>query len=156
MLIPGNGGGIGEFGTTSIGGGGTLGIDKYMTFSPDYSAIHGRYKTRLVLGLGFWNFDFYIPADFLALQEIKLVGIANKNFTNEDIDLDSNYHGPGEDYQTHVESDTVTVSGIDNQSFDLDVSSVFTALSADDRCGLRISHNISIEIHYLFGLLVYS
>jgi hypothetical protein len=155
MLIPSIGGSIGD--VAAIGGGSTLGVDKYKTFAPEYSAVKGTYKTRLVLGLGSYNFDFYIPDDFLTLQFIGMIGIANKNFTDQSIDLESNYHGPGEDYQTHVESDTTSLyTGVDDQFFTLDAGSVFSNLSPGDQCGLDVSHAITVEVHYTLGLLIYS
>lgn len=141
-------------------GGGGVFVEKNRTatFAVDASSNHGAYRGRSITSSGDHNFTFVVPAEFDALISIELYGIPESSFTSQDIDLDSNYGGLGENYQTHVEADhTGTYSGVINSGFSLDLSSVFSALSAGDRCGVLVDHNvIGDTINYLMIVLNYT
>lgn len=97
--------------------------------------------------------EFRVPSDFTTLVSIVAVEIPVNTNAAADIDLDSDYGSPGEDAQTHSESDaSLTFSVTANEITALDVSSVFSSLSAGDLCGLHISNNAVTGGALLLGI----
>ena len=139
------------------GAGGADAGEKTAYFEPDYNAAYGEYRTRSIASTGAHQFSFSVPDDFGELISLAIEGIPIGDFTDQDIDLLSNYHGEGENYQVHSESNTTGVySGLTNIGFDLDISSVFSSLSPGDRCGVDVDHNgIGITVHYMQVKMVY-
>lgn len=127
-------------------------------FEPEFNNDTGDYATHLIAAGGSSFFSFRIPADFKSLIKLVMVGIPNNTQSNGPFDLDSQYGKVGEQSDTHSESDlTGTVSTTANQTFELDISSVFSAIEAGDYCGLFLNQNgITGGVHYLGILLQYS
>jgi len=100
-------------------------------------------------------FSFYIPDDFNSLVSLKIIGIVSPAAagTGKDIDLFTNYAQHGELYNTHAETDTTTtydLSAESNRLYELDISGVFTGITAGDHCGIEVDHNsIGGSIYYL-------
>lgn len=114
----------------------------------------GEYRVRTIAGSAAFRFNFTIPLDFDALVSVEIVGwpMAGAAGPGKDIDLFSNYAAIGEDKAAHAESDLATVydTGVIDQFFALDLSPVFSALTAGDFCGVRIDHQaIGGTIDYL-------
>lgn len=131
------------------GGGGELPI-KEVVFAPLFNGSYGVVKTRSIAGAGDEDFSFTIPDDFNELVSLHIEQLPINTFTDESIELTSNYGKDGENYQTHVELDSTGVySGVAAVWGDLDLSSVFSSLGAGDRCGVEIDHNaIGTTVHY--------
>lgn len=135
----------------------TLGLCEVF-FSPEFNSDKGDYATHYIASGGQSFFSFRVPADFKTLVKVVMVGIPNNTQANGPFALSSNYGQPGEQFDAHSEADPAgTVSTTANQTFELDVSSVFSALSAGDYCGLDLNQNgISGGVHYLGLVLRYS
>lgn len=142
---------------TPGGAGGAGAGERTVFFNPDFNAAYGEYRTRSIAGIGGHQFSFSVPDDFGELISLGIEAIPIGNFTDQDIDLVSNYHGEGENYQIHSESNITGIySGVAGVGFDLDISSVFSDLSPGDRCGVFVDHNgIGTTIHYLQVKMVY-
>ncbi len=127
-------------------------------FEPEFNSDTGDYATHFIAAGGASFFSFRVPADFKSLVKLVMVGIPNNTQANGPFDLDSQYGKVGEQSNTHSESDlTGTVSTTANETFELDISSVFSALEAGDYCGLDLNQNgITGGVHYLGILLQYS
>ncbi len=99
--------------------------------------------------------EFRIPDDFTAEISIRAVEIPANTTAAADIDLFSDYGGVGEDAQVHSETDTsLTFVFTANEIAAIDVSSVFSSLSAGDLCGLQISNNGVTGGTLLLGILL--
>lgn len=143
----------------TIGNGGSgAGGAQAVFFEPDFSNATGRYRTRNIGGTGLWNFNFAVPFNFVSVVKLVLRGFPDASFTNQSIWLDSNYHGVGENYQTHVETDhTGLFSGTQNQTLEIDLTPVFTSISAGDICGVTVDHKtIGATIKYFHIELRYN
>ena len=127
-------------------------------FEPEFNNDKGDYATHLIAAGGQSFFSFRIPADYKSLTKLVMVGIPNNTQADGPFDLDSQYGKVGEQFDTHSETDlTGTVSTTADQTFELDISSVFSSLEAGDYCGLHLNQNgITGGVHYLGILLQYS
>jgi len=91
---------------------------------------------------GTGNVEFRIPDDFSSIVGIDVVIIPGGTDAATDIDLNSDYAGVGELFNAHSESNTtITYNLTINQIAELDVSSVFTSVAANDMCGLELDAN---------------
>jgi hypothetical protein len=83
----------------------------------------------------------FIPWDFGTLVSIEVVCLISAADANTDIDLAADYGGDGEAYTTHSESDAASTYALAGGSAynDVDISSVFSALSAGDYFGVTIT-----------------
>lgn len=142
--------------STSVGA-----ADKSAFQRSDYSANLGNFRVRAIASSGSHRFTFIIPDDFVSLVTLHLIGIPASGAAqaNRDIDIASDYGGADELYFTHSESDTsitYDLSGAVNLIKHLDISSVFSNISAGDTCGILVDHNgvggtinyIGIEVEY--------
>ncbi len=130
--------------TVSIPGPGNPAVKEVFFMATDYGAEHGDFRVRNVSGTAGFNFTFCIPDDFSALLALDLIAIPDGTRAAADIDLDSDYGNPGEQFDNHSEADTtITFALVEDEIAELDVSSVFSALSANDYCGLQVDNNIS-------------
>lgn len=132
------------------------------TFQVDHDSNLGTHRVQNIGTAANFNLEFTTPPDFLSLISLDVIGVPNSAGaagTGKDIDLNSNYGTLGEVYNQHSESDTTSTydTGTVDQFFALDLSSVFTNLSANDQCGVNINHNIiggtisyfEIRLHYI-------
>lgn len=113
----------------------------------EYDANLGDHRVQQVGSNSAQNFEFAIPPDFLSLISLKLSGYPTAGAAGaaKDIDLFSDYNGVGELFNTHSESDTTTTydfTGQTDRLVQIDLSGVFTSLSAQDRCGIQVDHNV--------------
>lgn len=142
--------------STSVGA-----ADKSAFQRSDYNANLGKFRVRSIASSGSHRFTFIIPDDFVSLVSLHLIGVPASGAAqaNRDIDIASDYGGTDELYFTHSESDTSVVydlSGATDIIKHLDISSVFTNISAGDSCGILVDHNsiggtmnyIGIEVEY--------
>ena len=131
--------------------------EKYAFFEPLYSTTYGEYRTKGVAATGSMNASFQIPPDFNELIELYIEYVAVSGLVDADIDLDSNYAKTGENYQQHVESDTLsTYSCPANIWCELDLTPVFSEVEAGDHCGIKISQStVGSTVHYKHIVLRY-
>lgn len=127
-------------------------------FCVEPNADYGDYRTRSLGSTGAHRFSFQVPGDFSSLTSLELIGIPTNDITSEDIDMDSDYAGEGENYQQHSETDqSKTFSATADQISKFDISSVFSSLSAKDVCGLFWNHkSIGATVRYLAIKMVYT
>lgn len=137
---------------------------KEVFFQADYGSNEGNFRTRAVGSTANFNFNFKVPHDFSSIDSLVICGIivgAGAIGSGRDIDLFSEYGGANEAYNNHAESDTTSLFDFSsNVQFDIiqiDISSVFTNLSAGDYCGINVDHNgIGGTIEYLGICLKYN
>ena len=115
------------------------------------SSTYGSYAVKPITSNGAGNILFTMPQDLAQVSKIALIGIPSVSFTDENIQLTSNYSVEGMPSNDHVESDLVGVfSGVQGELTALDVKNVFTHLSANVICGLQIDHKlISATMNYV-------
>ena len=90
---------------------------------------------------GSGRFQFRVPHDFTTLTALVLVAIPGGTVGAADIDLSSDYGAPGEAFNANSESNTVITFALTiNVLAELDITSVFSALAANDYAGLLINH----------------
>ena len=136
------------------------GVTKEVNYQPQYSASSGTYRIRTLTAAAAFEFTGSVPVDFTALVSIEAIYM-NLNAdvgAGADIDLNSEYGTVGEAKNAHVETDTTTTYTIvaTNEKGALDLSSVFSSLSAGDSFGIEIDHMgiggalqyISIRLRY--------
>ena len=101
---------------------------------------------------------FHIPGDFVSLVTANIVAIPVATFTNQNIDLFTDYGAAGEAYNTHSESDITSVySGTANVLLRLNLNAILTQISAGDFVGVEVDHNaIGTTIGYLGVELEYT
>lgn len=142
-----------------VGGGGI----KNVFYESNQSNTTLTYAVCNISGAANDDFTFTIPLDFTSLVSLKMIFIptSGASGSGKDIDLTSNYATPGEPANTHSESDVGTVydfTGLDDEMSDIiDVSVVFSSISAGDYCGLNVDHKgIGGTIGYLGVQLRYT
>jgi len=135
--------------------GNITGIIKEIFYPFETSGNTGNFRTRSIGATGNFNLDVIIPDDFVSLVSIEAVGIvsgAGTPGTDKDIDLTSNCVGVAELYTSNSVSDTTSVYTISAQDtvWEMDISSIFSSISAGDYCGVNIDHkSIGGSINYL-------
>lgn len=141
----------------------TLAIKEVFLQATTYDGVVGDYAVKNVTMNGSANFTFSIPADFVTLVSIKLIGIPSLGAAGagKDIDLASDYGTIGEDSNFHSETDTTTVydlSGTQDKLTEvLDLSVVLSVLAAGDYMGILVTHNgVGGDIDYLGIKLTYT
>jgi len=146
---------VGFIGNSCPGGsGGAVPVDKIVYFETDWNTNFSELRVRSIPGTGSHRFPFSVPNDFSLPLEAYIEALPLADFTDEDIDLISEYAGQGENFQTHAETNTTGVySGLAQKWGKLDVSSVLSSLSASDVGGLQVDHN-SIGTTVYYGRLV--
>jgi hypothetical protein len=139
----------------SSGGGGE------QFFAPDTNTNQLTYRGRSLGSSANFNFTFSVPDDFTSLNDLVMVLINSGGVTGvQDIDLESNYAAVGESEAQNNETNlafTVDFTGTANEIVEYDISSVFTALAAGDRCSINVNHQgIGGSLVYLGVRLRYS
>lgn len=128
--------------------------EKIVYFETDWNSNNSNLRVRSIGGTGAHRFPFSIPADFNELVEVYLESLPANSFTDQDIDLSSEYAAIGENFQTHAELDDTSVySGVGNQWGKLDLSSVLSALASGDIGGVFVDHK-GIGTTVFYGRLV--
>lgn len=130
-------------------------------FSLETNGEMDGYRTRNIGASGNFEFNFAIPDDFSSLVSIGLIGwstSAGGAGAGKNVDLTSSYGGLGENFAQHSETDLTSTYdfGTEDDKFELDLSSVFSSLSATDTCTVNVSHDgVGGIITYIFIKLVY-
>lgn len=125
-------------GTQAAGGTKT----RFYQFGSNSATSKGQHNTVSVGANGSINLEFVAPEDFQAIVSIQVIMIPGATTASADIDLDSTYGAVGEPFNQHVESDTTVTYNLTVDRIEgLDVSSVFSALTAGDICGVKLKHN---------------
>lgn len=128
----------------------------------EFDSNLGNYRVQTIAGTGAFRFSFRVPDDFASLISLNLMFIVAPGAAgpNKDIDLTSDYAALGEVYNTHSQSDTTTLydfTGQDNKWTAMDISGLFSSLSAGDFCGLLVDNNAIGGNLYVLGInIVYN
>lgn len=106
----------------------------------------GDYRVRLRNENQPWRMNFVVPDNFGELISLEAIGFTapGAQGSGKNIDLFSDYGGPGESFQTHSESnttDTFDLGANAGDHFSVPIDSVFSQLAAGDRCGVLIDLN---------------
>jgi hypothetical protein len=113
-------------------------VTECLYFSVDTDANFGDYRTKSIGTGGNFQGSFIVPDNFSSLVSLKAIFCPLANFVGATATLTSDYSAEGELYNNHSESASPVYSGTASTWGSLDISGVFTALAAGDRCGLRI------------------
>lgn len=127
-------------------------------YPAQYDTNYLNYRVQNVAGTGSWRFTFHVPIDLGTVLNLCLAGIPQTGAggAGKDIDLSSSYATVGEPANTHAETDTTSTYdlGTVGDIVLVDLTSVFSALSANDYCGVLVDHNsIGGTVSY-FGVLL--
>lgn len=110
----------------------------------------GDYLTKEILSNGSGFFAFRVPFDFVSLVDLKLVMIPQSTRANADIDLFSDYASVGEPKNFHSEDDTTTTYSFTlDEMTEIDISGVFSSITAGDYGGLKVDHKAAGVQDYL-------
>lgn len=123
------------------------------------NVVDSYYRVIQVSSNGSVDMFFNTPSDFTSLVSVDAVFISLFANPTADIDLYSNYAACGENKNTHQESNTTSTfdTGTVNNIETIDLSSVFSSLSAGDLCAVHIDHNsIGGALNYFGVRLVYT
>lgn len=105
----------------------------------------GDFGTKVIASNAVGYLSWFIPLSFVSLVSLDLIFIptAAAAGAGKDIDLFSDYAAVGELSTTHSEADTTSVYNLGTTSTlgSIDVSDIFSSLSANDHCGLQVKHN---------------
>jgi len=104
------------------------------------------------------NFSFEIPSDFSSVKRAVVRLIPDSSFVSVDIDLTLGFGGTGELFTANSNTDTTTTySFTSDQISEIDISALFTSVSASDSVGFELDHNaIGGTIHYTALILEYN
>lgn len=126
-----------------------------------YDKILNNYNLDKQAASAAGNFSFVVPHDFASLVSLHMILVPQVGAagTGKNIDLYSSYGNDGESMTMHSESNTTSTYnlGTTNTWTKIDLSSVFSSLTAGDRCGLTIeTMGIGGEIYMIGILMVYN
>ncbi len=123
----------------------------------ELSSSKNGHPGKNVTANGAIDIGWTIPVDYKTLVSLDILVDPGGTNASADIDLASNYGAVGEPSSQHAESNTaITYSLTNNVIAALDVSSVFSSLSAGDWCGLNLDLNgIGGSAHFLGSRLRY-
>lgn len=122
----------------------------------------GDHRVDSLGATGVGRYNFAVPEDFGSLTSLELIGIpmAGAAGASKDIDLFSDYGAVNENFANHSESDTTTLydfTGDTDLFIPIDLSVVFSSLTAGDFCGVQVDHNsIGGAIDYKLIKMVYT
>ena len=140
-------------GTTIVGSGATTGTTLYRWYNFGGNSVTsiGDYVAVSVASNAGVRLSFAFPPNFASLVSLDIYGIPNSSFTDQDIDLTSDYAAPGELYNAHEQTDITSVySGVINTIWNLNAAGVFSGAAANDVGGLYVKHNgIGATVYYL-------
>lgn len=147
----------------------TLGINtiKEAIFYPIGLANSANYLVQNIGASGNLNFNFFIPSDFVALaipagqtSALKIIGsaaVAGAVGAGKSMTAASDYALSGQLRTTNSASVglTVTIPEIDT-FFEVPINTAFTALAANQYCGVKLTHNaIGGSVNYYFLKMSY-
>ena len=123
----------------------------FVKFGGNATSQVGDYDVVNVLSNGDVSISGHFPEDFASIVQMEIIGIPGGTFTDESIELLSDYGAVGELFNTHEGTNLATLfSGTANTILQLDVASLFPAAAAGDFCGIHIDHkSIGTNIGYL-------
>lgn len=131
------------------------GLERSIIFLGDLNANDGTYRVHNIGTNGTHRFSFSVPEEAGAIVAVRMVGwatAAGAVGAGKDIDLFSEYGADGEAKDFNAESDittTYTIPAVD-ELFTINLLTVFSALAAGDRAGIRIDHmGIGGNVAYL-------
>jgi hypothetical protein len=128
---------------------------RFTGFSSNATTARGDFATLSLGANGTANFTFSVPPDYTTLVSLQLVVIAASTAAALDIDISSDYGAAGEAYNTNSESNTTSTFSVTvDQLSGLDISSVFSALAANDFCGIFVDHNAIGQTLYYLGVFL--
>jgi hypothetical protein len=118
-------------------------LAKTIFFRPERVNSIGDYKVKKMGQGGVDNFLFNVPSDFTSLIDLQLIFSPDSTIAvDKTVNLDSDYGTIGENITNHSESViNQSITGTGGIFTTLDISTVFTALGADDICGLKLNLN---------------
>jgi len=133
-------------------------VKEFFYTGTSFNANRGDFRVRTIATDAAFRFSFPVPADLVTLVSVGVMGIPELTNPAAQIDLLSDYGAVGEAFNTHSESDLGgTFAVVDDELFELDVTSVFSALAAGDRCGIRVDHMaIGGNIDYIGVRMAYT
>lgn len=116
----------------------------YFSIEPDGNL--GDHRVQNISGSSGHRFEFQMPSDFLSITRLVLIASpsAGAAGSGKDIDLFSDYATIGELFNAHSESDTTTTydfTGDTDKLIEMDISGVFSSVTALDMCGVFVDHN---------------
>lgn len=132
------------------------GTARFFVPAPDLNVNLGDHRVRSISGTGNHRFVFAIPADFISLITLCLIGRSTVTIS-ADIDVTSDYGKDVEDYDAHSEArdgGTTPTALTANQIERFDISDVFSNLEAGDVCGFNWDHNSIGGTVYYWGVEV--
>ncbi|MDX1372240.1 MAG: hypothetical protein R3321_07205 [Nitrososphaeraceae archaeon] len=125
---------------------------KEIVFRPERVNNVGDYKVKK-LGQGATEyFTFYVPQDFNELIQIDFVFVPDNTIASgKTVSLDSDYAQVGQNAFTNSESlSNVPITGVANIITLLEISGVYTQLTARNFCGFKLNlNNIGTTINSL-------
>ena len=154
---------LADWQTPAVGGAATK--EKFFYFVAQAGTSTQSLGDHIVLNVGASSgarFNFNVPHDFTSLTDLVLMAIptAGSAGAGKGIDLFSDYGAVGESRTNHSESNTTItfdLTGTAEQHAEIDISSVFSVLAANDRCAIRFIHNaVGGAINYLGVRLRYN
>ena len=99
--------------------------------------------------------EFYVPDDFTTLVEAVIMVKAKATQAAADWDIYSMYAKVGENDSTHNESDEASTYNVTlNLVFEVDISSILTALAAGDIVGIRLKEGTAGHDVDVYGVRI--
>lgn len=139
---------------SEIGGGSTA---RFFVPAPDLNVNLGNHRVRAISGTGNHRFIFVIPADFVSVISLCVVGLSAVTVVSADIDIASDYGKDAEGYDNHSEArnggttpTALTADVIER----FDILDVFSVLEALDACGFNWDNNSIGGTFYAWGVEV--
>lgn len=127
---------------TNNGGGGAATKEIFFTNVMGTLSNKGDFAGRAVSSSGAHQFTWFVPHDYTSTIAIEMIAIPDGTNATADIDLSSDYGAAGEAFNNHSETNTsITYNLVLDNLTSMDVSSVYSSLSASDYCGIEMDHN---------------
>jgi hypothetical protein len=122
-------------------------------FPSDYLANEGNYRVRQVSGTGTFRHNFFVPHDFNSVVSLVAIVAPVANIVAGDIDLFSDYGEQGQSLTQFQETDVGSTYNLTGMVWNaLDLTSVFSSLTASMYCGVQIDGNgLGTSLDY-FGI----
>lgn len=136
-------------------------VSKNHFYPTDGNTVFGTYSVDTIGSNSSGAVTFHAPEDVDSITAVYLYCIidAAAAGSGKDIDFTTNYGTIGEAYNAHTGSDTTStydLTGLSNQIYAFNLTSLFSSMSKDDVGGILIQHNsIGGNIYYLGVEIVY-
>ena len=120
------------------------------------AVLVGDHSTARANGTYKVYFEFIIPTDFDALESLEVIFVPNSSGT-VDIDLDSDYGNPAANEAAAAHSESlvgITQAVTAYQLYTVDISGVFSSMTAGDICGLRFHYGGAGPVMEVLGLRI--